>query len=97
MDPWKKKANIIYSGDSLKDKREQNQLFLDSAKPQMEELFQHHSNQKVSIALFDSNGIMIENLSDETLARKMGKYRFFPGSGLVGTVMGEERMRLELH
>ena len=54
----------------------------------MEELFQYYSNQKVSIALFDCNGIMIENLSDGTLARKMEKHRFFSGSDWSENVAG---------
>ena len=88
VDPWKKKANIVYYGDSLIDKKEQNQLLLNCANPQMEELFQYYSNQKVSIALFDCNGIMIENLSNETLTRKIEKHGFFPGSDWSENVAG---------
>ena len=100
VDPWKKKANIIYYDHSLKDKKEQSQLLLDCAKPQMEELFQYYSNQKVSIALFDNNGIMIEDLSNKALASKMEKQNFFPGSdwsenvaitNAVGTALIEKR------
>ena len=54
----------------------------------MEELFQYYSNQKVSIALFDNNGIMIENLSNEALASKMEKQDFFPGSDWSENVAG---------
>ena len=88
VDPWKKKANIVYDGDSLIDKKDENQLLLNCAIPQMEELFQYYSNQKVSVALFDNNGIMIENLSNKTLARKIEKQGFFPGSDWSENVAG---------
>ena len=88
VDPWKKKANIVYDGDSLIDKKDENQLLLNCAIPQMEELFQYYFNQKVSVALFDNNGIMIENLSNKTLARKIEKQGFFPGSDWSENVAG---------
>src|SRR3954447_26715146 len=88
VDPLKKKANIVYDGDSLIDKKDENQLLLNCAIPQMEELFQYYSNQKVSVALFDNNGIMIENLSNKTLARKIEKQGFFPGSDWSEIVAG---------
>ena len=36
VDPLKKKANIIYVDGALEDKKKQNQILLDSAKPLVE-------------------------------------------------------------
>lgn len=88
VDPWKRKANVIYDAHSLKDKKEENRLLLDCAIPQMEEIFQYYDDQKVSISLFDNNGIMIENRSNRILASKIEKHGFFPGSDWSENVAG---------
>jgi transcriptional regulator of acetoin/glycerol metabolism len=80
VDPLKQEAKIVYSDYSLKEKKEQNQILLDFAKPFMEELFQYFSHQNITVALCDCNGIIIECRANKTLFPKLERHQFFPGA-----------------
>ncbi|WP_428908081.1 sigma-54-dependent Fis family transcriptional regulator [Niallia sp. Krafla_26] len=88
VNPLKMKANIIYYGNALEEKREQNQILLDNAKPIIDSLFQYYSQEMVTISLFDSNGIMIDHLAHQSIADKIEISGFIPGSDWSENVAG---------
>ncbi|SFI59156.1 sigma-54-dependent Fis family transcriptional regulator [Thermoflavimicrobium dichotomicum] len=80
IDPLRKEADVIYSGDDLKEQQEKNQFLLEIASPYIDELFEYYSGQPTLVMLTDPKGIILKGIATSEAWAKVDPIRFVPGA-----------------